>query len=102
MSTFTNVPDDMGLLGEPERDKSGARYVRKTALKNDLGNGPGAIGFGEIERAGKLLGEPKNPATPGTDSAPDSMIGRFDSRGNVGFSADDFGILGKPQAPGKA
>ena len=102
MPTFTNVPDDMGLLGEPEQDKSGARYVRKTSMTDDFGNGPGAVGFGEVERAGPLLGKPKNPATPGVDYAADRMVPRFDSRGNVGFSADDFGILGsKPTGPAK-
>jgi len=97
---FSDSLDD--TLGPVDKDRSGARYVRKTSLTDDLGNGPGAIGFGELERSGPLLGKPVNPSTPGTDSSPEAMVPRFDSRGNVGFSADDFGILGKPQAPGKA
>src|SRR5262249_24611205 len=89
-------------LGSVQQDRSGARYVRKTSMTDDFGNGPGAIGFGEDERAGRLLGRPKNPSTPGTNSAAEAMCPKQPSRGNVGFSADDFGILGKPQAPGKA
>ena len=97
-----NEDDSQAVFGPKQADRSGADYGRRTNQPPTASNGPGAVGFGDPETYGPLLGKPKNIPTPGLDSDPAQLCPKQPSRGNVGFSSDDFGILGKPQRPGRA
>ena len=90
------------VFGPPQKDRSGADYGRRTNQPPTASNGPGAVGFGDPETYGPLLGKPKNIPTPGLDTDPDVIMPKVESRGDVGFSTTDFGILGKPTRPGRA
>ena len=101
MPTFTNESE--AVFGDPQKDKkSGADYGRRTNQPPTASNGRGAIGYGSDETYGRTLGRPTNIPTPGLDTDPDVIMPKVESRGDVGFSSSDFGILGKPQRPGKA
>lgn len=98
MSTYKGKfsPDDLsGTLGD-KQDWHGAGLRRRTGIPKDMNATRRNFSDGAV-------GDVWDVSSPGTpNSETDAPIPQIKDRGGMGFSGKiDFGILGRPQRPGK-